>query len=164
MDVMEEYQGDYHYCCHALYIAVYEHSGSLIPGYEREFMRDSSIVVKVDDDRFSIHHVTGTPGIGLTYHNVEDADDPRTTEPQLLSMDFVDWIPQSRYEDLVRLASSNPITISRTWNCQDWVRAFLDTLVREGIVLEDRRDKACRKQREVVQRGFASEFPNGAAL
>lgn len=164
MDEMEEYQDAHHECCHALYVAVYEHSGSLIPSYAREFMRHSSILVKLDNDLFSVHHVTGTPGIGMTYENVETAKDPRTTEPQLPSMDFVDWVARSRYKDLVRLASSNPIVISRTWNCQDWVRAFLDALTREGIITEDRRDRACRKQREVIQREFVSEHSDSVAL
>ena len=134
------------------------------PDYEREFMRHSSVLVRFDDDLFSVHHVTGTPGIGKTYHNIENAKDPRTTEPQLLSMDFVDWVSRSRYEDLERLASSNPIVISRTWKSQNWVRALLDTLVYERFVKEDRRDKACRKQRQVIRREFLSEYPNTAAL
>lgn len=76
----------------AAYVAVYEYRGALFGGYSRQFMRHSSIVVDRGNGSFDCFHVTGTPGIGLTYSCVQQWGYPRTIMAILLSMDFAGWI------------------------------------------------------------------------
>jgi hypothetical protein len=51
----------------ALYVTVYEYDGNIFPGLTREFMRHTAILVNAGENIFDTYHVTGTPGIGLTY-------------------------------------------------------------------------------------------------
>ena len=147
----------------AVFVAVYEHKGAILPGLTRQFMRHSSILVEVDNGCFDVLHVTGTPGIGLTYNPVRWGD-PRTETARLLTMDFVGWMAQNGYEELKQIAQATPIQVSWTWNCQDWVRAVLKAMADRGLITLAQRDEAIRKQQEAVQSPFTTETPNTAAL
>jgi hypothetical protein len=102
----------------AVYVAVYEHKGFLFPGYTREFMRHSSILISKGDGSFDIFHVTGTPGVGLTFSIVRNWSDPRTTTARLLSMELAAYIPTKRCSEMESLMRGVKIEVSRTWNCQ----------------------------------------------
>jgi hypothetical protein len=148
----------------AAYIAVYEHKGGLFGGYSRNFMRHSSIVVEMGNGTFDCFHVTGTPGIGLTYSCVQQWGDPRVTTTRLLSMDFAGWIPWNRYSEMDPLLSRVPTLVSRDWNCQNWVREALDEMVTAGLITTEYKDRAVQKQLEAISSPFRTETPNAQAL
>ncbi|KAF2177533.1 hypothetical protein K469DRAFT_719746, partial [Zopfia rhizophila CBS 207.26] len=148
----------------AVYVTVYEHKGEIYRGYTREFLRHSGIVVDNGDNTFEIFHVTGTPGIGLTFHRVPNWKDPRQETARLLSMDFVVWIPKNRYSELESLFRGVGIKVSKTWNCQNWVQEGLDAMVAAGLMSEAERDAAVQKQMAAVTRPFTTETPNAQAL
>ena len=148
----------------AAYVAVYEHKGGLFGGYSRKFMRHSSIVVDRGGGTFDCFHVTGTPGIGLTYSSVQQWGDPRTTTARLLSMDFAGWIPWDRYSEMDPLLRRVRTLASRTWNCQHWVREALDAMVNAGLIPAEDKDRAVRKQLEVIDLPFTTETPNVQVL
>ncbi|KAF2256578.1 hypothetical protein BU26DRAFT_558029 [Trematosphaeria pertusa] len=148
----------------AVYVTVYEHKGEIYRGYTREFLRHSGIVVDNGDHSFDVFHVTGTPGIGLTFHRVCNWKDPRQDTARLLSMDFVAWIPQNRYSELEPLLKGVDIKVSRTWNCQNWVREGLDAMVTARLISEAEKNAAVQKQMAAVTRPFTTETPNAQAL
>jgi Family of unknown function (DUF6540) len=148
----------------AAYVTVYEHKGGLFGGYKRTFMRHSSIVVDRGSGTFDCFHVTGTPGIGLTYSCVQQWGDPRATTARLLSMDFAGWIPWDRYGEMGPLLSSVPTLASRTWNCQNWVREALDAMVNASFISAEDKDRAVQKQLEAINLPFTTETPNAQAL
>jgi len=148
----------------AAYVAVYEHKGGLFGGYSRNFMRHSSIVVDRCDGTFDYFHVTGTPGIGLTFSCIQHWGDPRATTARLLSMDFAGWIPWDKYGEMEPLLREVPTFVSRTWNCQNWVRDALDAMVNASLILSQDKDMVVQKQLEAINSPFTTETPNAQAL
>jgi hypothetical protein len=148
----------------AVYVTVYEHKGTIFPGFTREFMRHSSILVDKGDGLFDVFHVTGTPGIGLTFSHGSGWEDPRTETARLLWMEFVAWIPESRYPEMEPLLNNVNVKVSTTWNCQDWVRAGLDAMVAANFITPEQRDSTVQHQLEAVSTPFSTETPNARAL
>jgi len=148
----------------AVYVTVYEHKGLIFPGYTREFMRHSAITVDKEDGSFPVFHVTGTPGIALTYSSEATWKDPRTQTARLLAMDFVAWIPKERYEEMGLLLSGVKIKVSKHWNCQNWVREGLDGMVGAGLITAEQRTAVVEKQKAAITTPFTTEAPNTQAL
>jgi hypothetical protein len=148
----------------AVYVVVYEHKGPLFPGYTREFMRHSSILIGKGDGFFDIFHLVGTPGIGLTFYIVPNWSDPRTTSARLLSMELAAYIPTRRYSEMESLIKGVRIEVSRTWNCQNWVQEALAEMVTEGFLTGREKDVAIQKQMTAALAPFTTETPNVQAL
>jgi hypothetical protein len=148
----------------AVYVVVYEHKGLLFPGYTREFMRHSSILIGKGDGFFDVFHVTGTPGIGLTFSIVRNWSDPRRTSARLLSMVLAARIPTEKYSEMESLIRGVGIEVSRTWNCQNWVQEGLAKMVTAGLLTGAEKDAAIQKQMTAVLAPFTTETPNAQAL
>jgi hypothetical protein len=148
----------------AVSVTVYEYKGDILHGYTREFLRHSGIVVDNGDGSFDVFHVNGTPGIGLTFHRVSNWRDPRKETARLLSMDIAARIPKNRYSEVEPLLRSVRIIISKSWNCQNWVREGLDAMVGAGLMTGEQRDAAVQKQLAAVSTPFMTETPNSQAL
>ncbi|KAF2426479.1 hypothetical protein EJ08DRAFT_651743 [Tothia fuscella] len=147
-----------------LYVAIYEYKGRLIPGLTRQFMRHTSVLIEVDESMFDTYHVTGTPGIGLTYSCPRQWNDPRTHTARLLTMPQIAKVEKKRYEEIAELAKSIPIVTSRDWNCQDWVRALLSLMAEKGLITNAEKDDAYAKMATAINSPFTTETPNRAAL
>lgn len=132
------------------------------PGLTRQFMRHSGIMVQPDANvnNFNVHHVIGTPGVGLTYEFKEHWKNPRYETASLLTMDFVAWIPRSRIRDVRPLLEQ----VSREWNCQNWVREALQQLVAAGLIMAQQRDAAVAKQQRAINAPYTTNTPNSAVL
>jgi hypothetical protein len=66
----------------------------------REFMHHSAITVDKEDGSFVVFHMTGTPGIALTYSSEASWKDPRTQTARLLAMNFMARVPKERYKEM----------------------------------------------------------------
>jgi hypothetical protein len=148
----------------AVSVTVYEYKGEIYRGYTREFLRHSGIVVDNGDGSFDVFHVNGIPGIGLTFHRVPNWRDPRKETARLLSMDLVARIPKNRYSEVEPLLRGVRIIISKSWNCQNWVREGLDAIMGAGLMTSEQRDAAVKKQLAAVSTPFTTETPNSQAL
>jgi hypothetical protein len=148
----------------AVFVTVYEYNGEIPHGYTREFLRHSGIVVNNGDGSFDVFHVNGFPGIGLTFHRVPNWRDPRKETASLLSMDLATWILKKRYSEVEPLLRSVKIEVSKSWNCQNWVREGLDAMMNVGLITEKQRDAAVQKQLTAVSTPFTTETPNSQAL
>jgi hypothetical protein len=95
---------------------------------------------------------------------VSNWGDPRTETARLLSMDLAAWIPKNRYSEVEPLLKSVGIEVSKSWNCQNWVREGLDAMVNVGLITSKQRDVAVQKQLAAVSRPFTTENPNLQAL
>jgi hypothetical protein len=147
----------------AVFVTVYEKKGIIMPGFTRERSRHSSIVVG-RGDTYDIFHLRGTPGIGLTFHHEAGWKDPRTENASLLAMDLVEDIPVGRFSDIKAIIMRVPIQLNRDWNCQNWVREGLDAMVAEGLITDEQRDSAVKRQMDAISKEFAGESPNFQAL
>jgi hypothetical protein len=116
-------------------------------------------------DNFTVHHIIGTPGVGMTYEFQEDLCNPRHDTASLLSMDFVAWMPRSRVREVRPLmAEEVQIVVSREWNCQNWVREALRKLVDAGLITDREREAAVARQRRAIDAPYTTNTPNSAVL
>jgi hypothetical protein len=129
-------------------------------------MRHSGLMVQTDanSDNFDVHHIIGTPGVGMTYEFKEGLGSPSDETASLLSMDFVAWMPRSRVRDVKGLAEQVQIIVSREWNCQNWVREALRHLVVAGLITAQQRDAVVTKQLRAINAPYMSNTPNSAVL
>lgn len=150
----------------AIYVTVYEYTQRLIPGIPRTFMRHSSILVKSDPnvEDFELHHVIGTPSVGLTYTIRKNWKNPRDQTVSLLAMDFAAWIPRNRVGDLEAIFRQVRIQLNRNWNCQNWVREGLRKLVDAGLITSEQAQSASEKQQKAVDTPYTGNTPNLRAL
>jgi len=129
-------------------------------------MRHSGLMVQADAaiDSFNVHHIIGTPGVGMTYEFKEGLGNPRHDTGSLLSMDLVAWMPRSRVRDVKALVDQVEIIISREWNCQNWVRAALRQFVAAGLITAQQSEAAVAKQQRAINAPYTTNTPNSAVL
>ena len=147
-----------------LYVAVYEHKGPILKGLTREFMRHTSVLVKIKENDFDVYHVQGTPGIGLRYHFVHHWSDPVEETTRLLSMFHVSDVAKNKYGEIDSTAKSVSIRVSKEWNCQDWVQELLVALTRHHIIKSSESEGGIARMREAINLPFTTETPNTKAL
>lgn len=93
--------------------------------------------------------------------------DPRDTEPTLLLFHRVGAIPTAQAMSLEGLLAGVEMKVSWSWNCQDWVRAALAVLVRDGLLGGGEMERAVQVQREVVEGtvyAIGGDTPNTRAV
>ena len=150
----------------AIYVTVYEWTGPIFAGIPRTFMRHSGIIVQPEPDveDLEVYHVVGTPSVGLTYKVVKNWKNPRDESVTLIAMNFVAWVPRQRVIDIQDILGLVRPQISRSWNCQNWVREGLQKMVEAGLITEQQMHAAVVQQQRAINLPYAGNTPNLRAL
>lgn len=129
-------------------------------------MRHSGIMVQPEPnvDSFEVYHVIGTPGVGLTYTIVKNWTSPRDKTASLIAMDFVAWVSRQRVREVEAMLRLVRPQISRSWNCQNWVREGLHQMVEAGLITDLQMHAAVVKQQTAVNVPYVGNTPNLRAL